>query len=66
MVVRGLLCVRGVVCVWCLMLGWCLWVIDGSGTRLGLGVWGVCSSVMGFMWVGVVGESGGCLMLCGT
>lgn len=21
---------------------------------------------MGFMWVGVVGEGGGCLMLCGT
>lgn len=66
MVVRGLLCVRGLVCVWCLVLGWCLWVVDGSGTRLGLVVWGcVCSSVMGFMWVGVVGEGGGCLMLCG-
>nr|DAI00943.1 MAG TPA: hypothetical protein [Caudoviricetes sp.] len=45
MVVRGLLCVRGVVCVWCLMLGWCLWVIDGSGTRLGFGCWGVFVAV---------------------
>ena len=26
----------------------------------------VCSGVMGFMWVGVVGEGWGCLMLCGT
>nr|DAW73847.1 MAG TPA: hypothetical protein [Caudoviricetes sp.] len=45
----------------------CVGLVDCSGTSLGLGcVWGVCSSVMGFMWVGVVGEGGGCLMLCGT
>lgn len=45
----------------------CLGLVDCSGTRLGLGcVWGVCSSVMGVMWVGVVGEGWGCLMLCGT
>lgn len=27
------------------MLGWCLWVVDCSGTRLGLGVWALFVAV---------------------
>ena len=37
--------VRVLLCVRCLVLGWCLWVIDGSGVRLGLGVWALFVAV---------------------
>lgn len=45
MVVRGLWCVRVLLCVRCLMVVRCLGLVDGSGARLGLGVWGVFVAV---------------------